>query len=148
MVHSACLVTPGSENRANDHEGSPGNLGDLAVSTIKHRKERRKTNSRMIHGPASRAAGDEQGTRGWYRQAKETKRGEKDGRESEYLIVCAGQRDGQEGSSPSGARMRGAVSESGGNSSLAGERKVWRSLCGARRRKPDTDKADLKPPLR
>ena len=24
MVHSACLVTPGSENRANDHEGSPG----------------------------------------------------------------------------------------------------------------------------
>src|SRR6516164_10085036 len=64
------------------------------------------------------------------------------------LVVCAGQRDGQEGSSPSGARMRGAVSESGGNSSLAGERKVWRSLCGARRRKPDTDKADLKPPLR
>jgi hypothetical protein len=28
--------------------------------------------------------------------------------------VCAGQRDGQEGSSPSGARMRGAVSKSGG----------------------------------
>src|SRR5262249_49570608 len=34
-------------------------------------------------------------------------------------------------------RMRGAVSESGGNSSLAGERKVWRSLCGAQRRKPE-----------
>ena len=45
-------------------------------------------------------------------------------------VVCAGQRDGQEGSSPSGARMRGAVSESGGNSSLAGERKVWRTLTG------------------
>src|SRR5215469_12888732 len=67
---------------------------------------------------------------------------------SDGCIVCAGQRDGQEGSSPSGARIRGAISESGGNSSLAGERKVWRSLCGARRRKPDTDKADLKPPLR
>ena len=40
---------------------------------------------------------------------------------SDDLIVCAGQRDGQEGSSPSGARMRGAVSKSGGNSSLAGE---------------------------
>ena len=46
------------------------------------------------------------------------------------VIVCAGQRDGQEGSSPSGARMRGAVSESGGNSSLAEERKVWRTLTG------------------
>ena len=65
---------------------------------------------------------------------------------SDGLIVCAGQRDGQEGSSPSGARMRSAVSESGGNASLAGERKVWRCLWGARRRKPDTDKADLKPP--
>jgi RNA-directed DNA polymerase len=51
--------------------------------------------------------------------------GKSDGR-----IVCAGQRDGQEGSSPSGARMRGAVSESGGNSSLAEERKVWRTLTG------------------
>ena len=49
---------------------------------------------------------------------------------SDGLIVCAGQRDGQEGSSPSGARMRSAVSESGGNSSLAGERKVWRTLHG------------------
>jgi len=41
-------------------------------------------------------------------------------RKSERFVVCAGQRDGQEGSSPSGARMRGAVSKSGGNSSLAG----------------------------
>ena len=67
---------------------------------------------------------------------------------SDDLIVCAGQRDGQEGSSPSGARMRGAVSESGGNASLAGAGTVWRSLRGAQRRMPDTDKADLKPPLR
>src|SRR4051795_656385 len=45
------------------------------------------TNSRRIHGPASRAVGDEQGTHGWYRRAKETKRGEKGGRESEHLVV-------------------------------------------------------------
>jgi hypothetical protein len=51
-------------------------------------------------------------------------------REDGASVVCAGQRDGQEGSSPSGARMRGAVSESGGNSSLAEERKVWRTLNG------------------
>ena len=49
---------------------------------------------------------------------------------TDRFVVCAGQRDGQEGSSPSGARMRGAVSESGGNSSLAEERKVWRTLTG------------------
>jgi RNA-directed DNA polymerase len=52
------------------------------------------------------------------------------GGKSDGRIVCAGQRDGQEGSSPSGARMRGAVSEGGGNSSPAGERQVWRPLYG------------------
>jgi len=36
-------------------------------------------------------------------------------------VVCAGQRIDQEGSSPSGARMRSAVSKSGGNASLAKE---------------------------
>ena len=36
-------------------------------------------------------------------------------------VVCAGQRIDQEGSSPSGARMRSAVSKSGGNASLAEE---------------------------
>jgi hypothetical protein len=36
-------------------------------------------------------------------------------------IVCAGQRIDQESSSPSGARMRSAVSKSGGNASLAEE---------------------------
>jgi hypothetical protein len=35
--------------------------------------------------------------------------------------VCAEQRVDREGSSPSGARMRSAVSKSGGNSSLAGK---------------------------
>ena len=66
---------------------------------------------------------------------------------SAEAIVCAGQRVVQEGSSPSGARMRSVISERGGNASRAGERrKVWRSLHRARRRKLDTAKADLQPP--
>ena len=44
-----------------------------------------------------------------------------DERESDGHIVCAGQRTDQEGWNPSGARMRGAISESGGNASLAVE---------------------------
>ena len=51
---------------------------------------------------------------GWYRRAKATKRGGMDGEESECLIVCAGQRVAQEGSSPSGALMESTVSKSGG----------------------------------
>jgi hypothetical protein len=38
---------------------------------------------------------------------------------SDSGIVCAGQRPDREGSSPSGARMRSAVSKGGGNASLA-----------------------------
>jgi hypothetical protein len=38
---------------------------------------------------------------------------------SDSAIVCAGQRPDREGSSPSSARMRSAVSKSGGNASLA-----------------------------
>ena len=56
---------------------------------------------------------------GWYRRAKATKRGGMDGEESECLIVCAGQRVAQEGSSPSGALMENTVSKRGGNASLA-----------------------------
>ena len=55
----------------------------------------------------------------WYRRAKATTRGGKDGEESACLIVCAGQRVAQEGSSPSGALMESTVSKSGGNASLA-----------------------------
>ena len=43
------------------------------------------------------------------------------GQKSAEGIVCAGQRPDHEGSSPSGARMSGAISKSGGNASLAGE---------------------------
>jgi hypothetical protein len=42
---------------------------------------------------------------------------------TERLVLCAEQRVVQEGSSPSGARMRGAISESGVNS-LAGRRRL------------------------
>ena len=43
------------------------------------------------------------------------------GQESAEAIVCAEQRVDREGSSPSSARMRSAVSKSGGNASLAGK---------------------------
>jgi hypothetical protein len=44
------------------------------------------------------------------------------GGESYSGVVCAEQRVDREGSSPSGARMRSAVSERGGNASRAGKR--------------------------
>ena len=66
---------------------------------------------------------------------------------SDLAIVCAGQRMVREGSSPSGARMRGAISERGGNASRAGERKEgMEKPIRARRRKLQTAKADLQPP--
>src|SRR5437870_3650852 len=68
------------------------------------------------------------------------------GRESERLVVRAEQRVDREGSSPSGARMRSAVSKSGGNSSLAGKSGRYAFTYAsverpkrARRRKPETD---------
>ena len=42
---------------------------------------------------------------------------------AERPVVCAGQRVVQEGSSPSGARMRSVISERGGNASRAGEKR-------------------------
>jgi hypothetical protein len=43
--------------------------------------------------------------------------------------------------------MRSAVSKSGGNASLAGREEGMEKPKRARRRKPDTAKVDLKPPL-
>ena len=62
-------------------------------------------------------------------------------------VVCAEQRVDREGSSPSGARMRSAISERGGNASRAGREEGMEKPKRARRRKLDTAKADLKPPL-
>ena len=52
--------------------------------------------------PTSEADGDERGTKRWYRQAKETKCGEKDGKESEHLIVAV--EAGERASGPRGAK--------------------------------------------
>ena len=86
MAYSACLVPPGSENMANDHEGSPGTWETLP-SPSKCRPETPAYQLQVIHGPVSWAVGDEPGTQRWYRQAKETKCGEMGGRESQRLIV-------------------------------------------------------------
>src|SRR5271157_5534860 len=96
MAYSACLVPPGSENMANDHEGSPGTWETLP-SPSKCRPETRLTNSRWIHGPVSWAVGDERGTQRWYRQAKETKSGERDVRESQRLRVPSSRGNHPEG---------------------------------------------------
>ena len=39
---------------------------------------------------------------------------------SDSVVMCAGQRPDQVGSSPTDARVRGVISKSGGNASLAG----------------------------
>jgi hypothetical protein len=54
------------------------------------------------------------------------------GWKSDWLIVCAGQRVSQEGSSPSGARMRRAVSKGEGNASPASGRSRWKTGCPER----------------
>ena len=66
---------------------------------------------------------------------------------SERAVGCAEQRVDREGSSPSGARMRSTISERGGNASRAGREEGMEKPKRARRRKLDTAKADLKPPL-
>jgi hypothetical protein len=82
---------------ANDHKGSSGNLGDPAVPTEQAGWRYRHANSRMIHGSATGADGDEPRSHQWYRQAKETKRGEMGGRESQRLIVPVSQGNHPEG---------------------------------------------------
>ena len=57
-------------------------------------------NSRIIRGPVAWAAGDEPGTQGWYRQAKKTKRGEKDSSESQRTPIVPLKR----GNQPEGPR--------------------------------------------
>ena len=49
--------------------------------------------------------------------------------ESELVIVCAGQRESRVGSSPTGARMQGAISKHGGNASWAARLAVRRAGC-------------------
>jgi hypothetical protein len=66
--------------------GFPGNLGDLAVSIAMPAGDP-AYQLQVDPRPTSEADGDERGTNRWYRQAKETKCGEMDGKESERLVV-------------------------------------------------------------
>ena len=85
LVHSACLVTPGSKNMANDHEGSPGTWEALpSPPTCPARDPEHQLPG--APGCASRPLGANR-AQGWYRQGKATKCGEKDDRESQRLIV-------------------------------------------------------------
>ncbi len=75
----------------------PRELGRPCLFHRARRLEIPPTNSRLIHGSASGAGGDEQRTQRWYRKAKETKRGEMGGRESQRLIVPVSQGNHPEG---------------------------------------------------
>ncbi len=82
------------------------------------RLESRLTNSRLIHSSVPRwwgRTGDER----WYRQAKETKRGEMDGKESQCPIVAL-----KRGNGPS--RTPGSE---GGAASWMGVGTTPRTLC-------------------
>src|SRR4029077_6835807 len=78
--------------------GFPGNLGDLAVSIAMPAGDP-AYQLQVDPRPTSEADGDERGTKRWYRQAKETKCGEKDGKESQRPIVVL-----KRGNGPSGPR--------------------------------------------
>ena len=66
---------------------------------------------------------------------------------SDPAIVCAGQRPDREGSSLSSARMRSAVSKSGVMPRWPKRAEGMEQSKRARRRKPETAKANLEPPL-
>ena len=98
-----------------------GFLRELGRPCLFHRARRLEippTNSRVIHGSASGAGGDEPRTPRWYRQAKETKRGEMGGRESQHLIV-----PWKRGNQPEEPRQ--------GNFEVALFRRVWAQRGGA-----------------
>jgi hypothetical protein len=78
--------------------GFPGNLGDLAVS-IEMPAGDPAYQLQVDPRPTSEADGDERGTKRWYRQTKETKCGEMDGKESQRPIVVM-----KRGNGPSGPR--------------------------------------------
>jgi len=72
----------------------------------------------LAREPGDLASGQDQYT-GPHRESDELKPMMYGDEKSDPFIVCAGQRPDREGSSPSSARMRSAVSKSGGNASLA-----------------------------
>ena len=134
----ASAIPPGSESRTRAH-GFPRNLGGPVASTALPGRSYRVTNSRPV-ADALGGYGNETRVRPWYRQAKATKCGGTGDRESERLIVCAGQRLDPEGSSPSATRMRGGVSKDGGNASSAGENDHGEPYAGTKSETTDTAK--------
>ena len=99
--HRGCLVTPGSENMANDHEGPPGTWETLPspLSKPAGAPAYQLQDDPVTSCPGSR--GTKLGRKRWYRQAKATKCGEMDGRESERLIVALTQGHGPSRTLPS-----------------------------------------------
>ena len=81
--------------------GFPGNLGDLAVS-IEMPVGDPAYQLQIDPRPTSEADGDERGTKRWYRQAKETKCGEMNGKGSQRPIVVLKRGNGPPG--PRGAK--------------------------------------------
>ena len=81
--------------------GFPGNLGGLAVS-IEMPVGDPAYQLQIDPRPTSEADGDERGTKRWYRQAKETKCGEMNGKGSQRPIVVLKRGNGPPG--PRGAK--------------------------------------------
>jgi hypothetical protein len=79
------VVPPGSESRARSRR-SPGNLGGPAISSVSPGRRYRVTNSRPgVAAPGG--GGSETRVQPGYRQVKATKRGGRDGGESERRVV-------------------------------------------------------------
>ena len=97
--------------------GFPGNLGGLAVSIVMPVGDP-AYQLQVDPRPTSEADGDERGTKRWYRQAKETKCGEKGGKKSERLVVPLNQ--GNHPRDPGEGRGRRLMNR-------------WRETCRVRR---------------
>ena len=131
---------PGSESGACT-QGSSRNLG-LVFSTVERRRGRRYGRSSPSAGERDatvlarmrdrRVKADEalsgkrpalrerRGRSGGSAERRKRSDARREARSRSRLIVCAGQRPDRVGSSPTGARVRGAISKGGGNASPAG----------------------------
>ena len=104
---------------------------DVLIPTERHPACRRREARPGSCKERENLAGDAQGKR---RKRLQTARPKVPMRRrgADCSVVCAGQRMSQEGSSPSGARMRSAVSKGGGNASPASGESRWKTGCPER----------------